>query len=282
MDALDEVANELYALPPEQFTAARNERAKALRSADAALATRVQELRKPSPAAWLANLLVRERGGQVEQVLALGEQLREAQEDLDRAELADLTKQRRALVGALAKSGAALAGKSITAAVTEELAQTLQAAMTDAAAADALRTGRLVRPLQAVGFEPVDLDGAVAGGPSSAPRAAAPPRDELAEKRLEHARRELINAEKRAADAAASLSLADERISTVERRRDALETELAELEERMRDTKRSIAAADREARALDRDRDKSAVAVEASRAAVREAREALDALESRG
>lgn len=276
MDALDEVANELYSLTPDEFTAARNERAKALRADDAALATRIQALRKPSPAAWLANLLVRNRGAEVEQALTLGAQLREAQDELDRAGLATLTKQRRSLVAALARSGAELAGKPVTAAVTEELAQTLQAAMSDAAAANALLTGRLVRSLQAVGFEPVDLDGAIAGGPGSAPRVKAPPRDELAEKRLEHARRAAAEAESRVASAGASLTAAEKEIAAVEKRRDHLETELAGLEERVRELKKSIAAADREARSLDRERDKAARGAAEAEAALARAREALD------
>ena len=276
VDALDSIADELYGLPPEEFTSARNNRAKDLRMDDAALATRIQALRKPSAAAWLANLLVRDRAAEVEEALTLGARLREAQDGLDRVELASLAKQRRALVTALARSGAELAGKAVTAAVTEELAQTLQAAMTDAAAAEALRTGRLMRSLQAVGFEPVDLDGAVAGGPGSAPRAPAPPRDELAEKRREHARRAAAEAEQRAATAGASLTAAEREIADVEKRRDRLESELAGLEERVRELKKSITAADREARSLDRERDKAARTAEAAEADLAAAREALE------
>ena len=57
---VDAVAVELYGLDPDQFTAARNERAQEARAAGAnAASTRIKTLRKPTLAAWLTNLLVR-------------------------------------------------------------------------------------------------------------------------------------------------------------------------------------------------------------------------------
>ena len=58
--SIDDVAQELYALVPEEFTAARNARAKEAKAAgDAELAAQVQALRKPTAGAWLLNQLVR-------------------------------------------------------------------------------------------------------------------------------------------------------------------------------------------------------------------------------
>jgi hypothetical protein len=266
MDALDEIAAELYALPPEQFTAARNEAA----AATPALAPRIKELRKHSPAAWLANLLA--RNAALDDLLALGSDMRST---TDRDELAALTKRRRSVVSALVAQAGTLAGKKPSATVADELAQTLQAAITDPAAADAFRTGRLVRSLAAVGFEAVDLEGAVAGD-ASAPKRATPPRDELAEKRLEHARREAADAEKRARDAAASVTAVDTEIAATVRRRGVLDAELAELEQRVRDTKRAVTAADREARSLEREREKAARAADQAAEALESARAKLD------
>lgn len=53
---LDAVAVELYGLTPDEFTAARNQLAK---NVDGAAAAAIRALRKPTLAAWLANLLVR-------------------------------------------------------------------------------------------------------------------------------------------------------------------------------------------------------------------------------
>ena len=72
-----------YALPPADFTRERDERAKALRrekrrdEADA-----VKGLRKPTLAAWALNQLARRRAKEVERLLAAGEELRRAQDEL--------------------------------------------------------------------------------------------------------------------------------------------------------------------------------------------------------
>ena len=55
------VADELYGLALPEFTPTRDARAKELKAADAQLAPRVKALRKPSMAAWVVNLLVRQR-----------------------------------------------------------------------------------------------------------------------------------------------------------------------------------------------------------------------------
>ena len=183
---MNPVIDELYGLLPSEFTAARNA---AARDLDKHERDEVMALKKPSAAAWVVNLLVRHRPDQVDQVLELGEQLREAQGDLDRDALAELSRQRRQLVGALAKQGVALAdvaGQKVSSAALEEVAQTLQAGMSDADAAVAVRSGRLVRSLEAIGLT-VDLDGAVAGD-SLAPAHRTrrdPVVDELEEKRAE-------------------------------------------------------------------------------------------------
>ena len=272
MSELEVVAAELLAVPLAEFIAARDSRATA--TDDPALATRIRSLRKPSPAAWLANLLVREQPDEVGQLLALGADLREAQQDLDARELATLTKERRALVTAMARQAVTLAterGVKVSASVSEELAQTLLAALADAAAGDALRSGRLVRSLAVIGFEAVDLDGALAG---DVPAAAAPI-DELAERRRERARREAAEAEHAAAEAEAALNALAKRIAGHERRRELLVSELATHEQRVKETKRSIAESDREGRLLEKDRAAAESTVAEADAALRVARSKL-------
>jgi hypothetical protein len=257
---LESIADELYGLAPAEFTAARNAKLREVKdSADKELAARVQALRKPSPAAWGVNLLARHRADELEQLADLGESMRDAQAELDRAELGELTRQRRQVVAALAKQASALASEAhhtLTPAVLEEVAQTLQAALGDPAAAAAVRSGRLVRPLEAVGFEAVDLTDAVAApdaSMTSAPRKEsrkAPVRD-LVEVRAAK------EAEKRADEADAEVKRLDRRIEQVEDGRDRLEAKLAEFEERVREVEEQIRDADRDARALHRDRDKA-------------------------
>ena len=257
---LASIADELYALAPAEFTAARNAKVREVKdAADKELASRVQELRKPSPAAWGVNLLARHRAAELEQLAQLGASMREAQAELDRAELGELTRQRRQVVAALARQASALASEAhhnLTASVVEEVAQTLQAALGDPAAAAAVRSGRLVRPLEAVGFEDVDLTDAVAAPEASmisAPRAEAkkaPVRDLAAVRAAKEA-------EKRADEADAEVKRIDRRIEQIEDGRDRLEAKLAELEEHVRAIEEEIRDADRDARALHRDRDKA-------------------------
>jgi hypothetical protein len=153
---LAQVADELYALAPAAFTAARDERASQARaSGDAALAAGIRKLRRPTVSAWLVNLLVREAPGQVSELLELGESLREAQQALDGGRLRDLSVQRRQLITAIsqeAKRLAAEAGQPVSAQVEREVQDTLEAALADPAAADAARSGRLTRALAYAGL----------------------------------------------------------------------------------------------------------------------------------
>lgn len=161
---------DLYALPPEEFTAARDTAARS----DKAL----KVLRRPTVSAWVVNTLVRRDRELLEQLLALGPQLASAQQSRDATALRALGEQRRALLDGAVRRAVELVGRSVTAAVREEVAGTLEAALADPASAEAVRSGRLVRPLTYAGFGEVDLEGAVAarvGAPSgSAPSGSAP------------------------------------------------------------------------------------------------------------
>lgn len=158
-----EVAGELLLVAPGDFVRARTERQRAVRKDDRALATRIGALRKPAPAAWVVDLLVHDEA--LDEAIDLGPALREAQAGADPDEIATLRKQRARLVRGLTDRGAALAagaGHEVTRAVLDQVAATIEAAMMDPHAAAAVRSGLLVRPLESVGFDGVDLDGALA------------------------------------------------------------------------------------------------------------------------
>ena len=55
----------------------------------------MKKLRRPTVSAWLVNLLAREDGGQMDELLELGQSLREAQRALDGDRLRELSAQRR-------------------------------------------------------------------------------------------------------------------------------------------------------------------------------------------
>lgn len=262
------IAAELYAKPLDEFTAARNERAKEIDDKD--LAGQVRKLQKPSASAWLINMLAGHRAKELQGALALGESLRTAQDSLDRKQLKELGTKRQQLIAAMVKDGRSLGeelGQKISPSVAIAVEQTLRAAMADARAAAAVATGRLVRALAASGWEPVDLAGAV-GGPFEihAPysdAAGEPENDDAAQ-----ARSELEDAESRAQQANDDAGRAGARIQQLKETRQGLVARVNELRKRIRDLELDIDAIDDEANDAARER------TEADRAASETKREA--------
>ncbi|BBE21954.1 hypothetical protein MN0502_08370 [Arthrobacter sp. MN05-02] len=276
MDLLEQ-AEALYVLPLDRFTEARNTAAKQARREGANdLAAALQGLPKPAAAAWLVNVLVDRRRNEVEQVLELGASLREAQDSLDRAQLHALGQQRQRLLTAVARQSldaAAELGQNVGTAALPGVEQTLRAALADPAAAAAVLTGRLVRTLEATGWDPVDLESAVAGpftppaageatapddgiptdpgvaGPgrrTSEPTAVPAHRRKEADARLAAAQ----DARRAAEETAAGLQQKSRRLVV---RRDGLTASIEDLEERLDALRREIADVDAEAAALDRE-----------------------------
>ena len=131
----DDVADELYEVTPEEFVALRKQRQdQAKADGDKALAKEIGALPKPSAAAWACNLLVREHRAEIEDLVELGDLLREAQENLAGDQLRALDVQRRQLVTALTRQARGLtAGREhpVSTAVATQVEETLRAAMAD-------------------------------------------------------------------------------------------------------------------------------------------------------
>jgi hypothetical protein len=105
-DPLLAVAEELYAVLPGEFTAARSQHAKDARATgDKDLAARVGRLRKPSVAAWVVNALMRHQGPEMARLMEIGDALRQAQSDLDAAALRDLGRRRRQVTASMTSQG---------------------------------------------------------------------------------------------------------------------------------------------------------------------------------
>ena len=159
----EEAADAVYAAPAADFIATRNELAKQLKAdGDALAATRLKALRKPTVAAWIANLVARRLPDELDDLLALGDEFREATADLDGERLRELTPKRHQLLDKLSKEAARLAdeeGQKVSADVGQKLRETLDAALVDPAAGDAVREGRLSSALRHVGFGVVDETG---------------------------------------------------------------------------------------------------------------------------
>jgi len=231
-DRLDEVASALYATPPSAFTAARNARAA---EAGGDLGRRIARLRKPTAAAWAVNLLVRD--GQLAEAVQLSAALHEAHDDLDVDELSRLGRQRRQLVAALARRAsdlAAEAGAPLSAAMTDAVQKTVNAAIVDDTVAAAVLTGRLVTAVDLAGLDAEALSTAVAGShPAEVPAPA--PRDDLAartarraaERAVREAERLRADADRDAAAAERRLAQGRERADRAHERVDALRAELS-------------------------------------------------------
>ena len=254
------IADELYGLPQEEFTPARDAKAKELK-ADKALAAAVKKLKKPSVAAWVVNLFVRRETQQVEQVIAVGTALREAQEGMDGAELRALTKQRRQLTSAVTQQARTLAkdeGVKVTPAVSDQVEATLTAAMLDPECARAVRSGLLTAALSSTGVDAVDVAAAVAvpdalgfsASPTSGEAPAPPelhvvPRDENARKR-EEAEAALAAAQETVDETESALADAKQTVEELQARSLQLQSEIDELKRKVSELESSAEETDEE------------------------------------
>ena len=166
---VEQVAEELYALPPEQFVAARDARVRQLRAAgQRADSAAVAKLPRPTAAAHLVNLLARAHRADLAGLLDLGPLLRQAQDSLDGAGLRALSGRRRAVVDALVRQAVAQAGRDVPAQVRGEVQGTLEAALLDDDVAADVRAGRLARAAERASFAGLD-PGAPAPSPARTP-----------------------------------------------------------------------------------------------------------------
>jgi hypothetical protein len=158
---LDRELDELYGLPLEEWTRARNDLAARLKKAHQADdAEQVRSLRKPSVVAWAVNQLARREPKRVEALLRAGERLRAAQEQAlrGRATASDVNAAARAerdavrdLVSA-ARDVLEDAGHAASQAALDRVSQTLRTSAVDDRGRDLLARGRFDEELKRVGF----------------------------------------------------------------------------------------------------------------------------------
>ncbi|HEY6424304.1 MAG TPA: hypothetical protein VIY28_13855 [Pseudonocardiaceae bacterium] len=246
------MADEMYSLPREEFTAARNAAAaRAREQGHRELAEQIGALRRPSTAAWLANRLVREHPEQVRALVELSDGLREAHHQLQGEELRRLSQQRHQLVHALVQQVRALArtaGHPVSDAVTRELVNTFTAAVNSSAAAQALAGGRLTAAL-----DPADAAAGVfaATGPVERPRRepddGAGGVSERLRRDLEHVRNEAAAADTARDEAQRALTDADHAVGEVATALRELRARLEAAEQAARRAQRDFEAADQAA-----------------------------------
>ncbi len=253
------MAGDLYALAPDEFVAARNQRAKEIAAAgDRSLAGAVKKLPKPSLVAWLANTLVRTEGPAVAELVELGPRLRAAHVRGTRAEMRTLTDRRRRIVGNLvdgAAGAARSAGYVLGPQSRRQLEETLEAAVAEEAAATALLAGRLHAPMRFVGFAGSSATTAEAGpGSPTGEAGTGAGRAGASRRAISEAQRALDRADHALAQARRGAAEAEEAAEEAKRRHDTaaarLRTAAAEMRRTERDTAASKTALDTARRSL--------------------------------
>ncbi|MFF0511390.1 hypothetical protein [Streptomyces sp. NPDC004250] len=289
--SVESVLDELYTTPPSDFVSRREEHAAAARTGgrkeDARL---IHAARRPTLAAWAANLLARSQPEESRRFLELGQSLREAHRTLDAAGLRELSAQRRRIVTALSRQAAHLAdeaGHRLSQGAQQEVESTLRAVLADQEAADRWSGGRLDVALTPPSEFPSDASPAAPATPAREKPAPAPRKqpagtgagDELAERRrkrqedlvraeqeAERAAEQLRDAQARQADAETLLrrtdgehdrareavSAAEDELRTAREDLDRTGRERRDAEESARTARKAVTGAEREARAAAR------------------------------
>ena len=249
--------DELYKLDPNEFVAARNDLVKRLKKeGDKALAAEVAKLKRPTPAAWAVNQLVRRHRHEVEELVRLGEVVRDAQDRAlagdDPGDMRQAGRARRDAVARLAeradrqlveRGGAAGAHAG-------DVTATLEAASLDAEAGAAVLAGRLSTELEPPsGFGLFDLT--VAPAPARPKAQPAPAEEPETDERAERARREaeeaVDQARRRWEERTAQAKEAVARVAAGRRAVQEAEKEIARLEDLLSEAQRRLRAAARDA-----------------------------------
>jgi hypothetical protein len=240
----------LYALDPGEFVAARDALARKLRQAGRPeLGAEVRRLRRPTLAAWAVDQLAHRQPSSVEALLAAGDRLRRAQEEVlaggDRAALQRASEERRQLIARL--TGEALnllrqRGREDPETHRADVEATLSAAALDPEVADLLRRGRVARAVPSpAGFGLSELSWATTGrgdvavgvGPDADQEAPAEGEtDDADAQQMERAREEAARLEQRATEAEAEARQAAERAAQAQAEAERLEAELGQARQR--------------------------------------------------
>jgi hypothetical protein len=270
-DLLADAVAELYGADPDEFTQRRQDLAGRAREAgEPAVAKQIAGLRKPTRSAWVVNRLVRADPQVTARLAALAAELRD-ESSMDGTRIRALTAARSRLVDELTRQALRVSDlPAPAAALREEVAATLDAAIADPGVAANL--GTLIRAAHWAGFGLDPVTSFPAAVPSSSPRttpasprtpkpapSAAPEAPEAreapdpAEAAAERARRrqeKIQSAERAVAEAdhsAESASRAEQDLADTVRR---LEAELADARQRLAEARRqSYRAESRQRRA---------------------------------
>jgi hypothetical protein len=254
-NGLSELADRLYALPPADFIAARDEAVKAERDAgDRSRAAEIAKLRRPTVAAWMVNLVALRRPGLLAGLLDLGAELRSAQTQLRGPDLRELATRRRTAIAAIiaeASDLATQAGASRSGLPVGDVETTLIAALADDDIAAVIRAGRLLKPGHYDGFgaTPGPQLQVIPGGREDPPAPSArpervgrrqPPRAEAARARLDEATAALADADSAAATASGAVEAQTHAVTDIEERLTQLRRDRVAAHAALRDAQTTL------------------------------------------
>jgi hypothetical protein len=194
---------------------------------------------------WTANQLARREPGELRALLRSAEELRKAQQRaLGGKGMPDLQKrldeQRRA-VRALANLGRDILGgegKTVSDAIVERIAKTLDAAALDEGSRFLLRAGRLTDELEPAGFEA--LAGMTPAKPGKQAGATKGKRSEEARRRVQEARREARERAREAVQAEREVDRAETAAAEARRKAQAARERSDEAERALADAESAL------------------------------------------
>jgi hypothetical protein len=270
-DDADPLVDELYALPPSEFTAARDARAAELRPTDPKRAAQLKQLRRPTVAVWLAHQLIRREADRVGELIGLGDRMRAAQASRAGDELRQLSSTRNSLIAGLLDAAAAIAAEADLAMGPQaraELQSTLLAASVDAAAVEAFANApRSPRP--GAKTDP--------GAKQAKPTTSKPDRNA----ELRSARERLRAAERDAAVARKAATQREREAADLRRRMEAIRAELNRLDDRRLELRHEELSAGSEIRRATAAQQTALRDVQAADSAVEAAKADVDRLAAR-
>jgi hypothetical protein len=240
--------DELYGLPLERFTKARDELAAELRSrGEREAAAEVGKLAKPTAVAWAVNQVMRTQRKEARALLEAGERLRKAHEDVTSGDasaqdLRDAVNAERAAVERLSQAARGLTnanGRDLSESVLERVAQTLHAIAADSETRTLATAGRLSRERQTTG--------AAFLAPPDEERSSARRRNSPSKAQVQKARERLQRAQRAARDLRSARTRTARATSTAEQaltraREDLrhLDRELADKESEIEELRRKL------------------------------------------
>jgi hypothetical protein len=244
---LDDVRLTLYSGSRATFVERRKELAGAARSGgDRDEAKLIGEMRKPTAAAHIVNLLAQADDSSLQELVELGANIRSAMAKGDDSEMRSLLQGRAAAIAktvAQARTIARANGESVSGAVSDQIVQTLRAAMASDEAAAAVRGGTLTDALDEPGFGGFSIESAgraprPQGSRSGKARKAQPKAavsvdraaEEAADRAAAQARKSAAEDVKRAEKALAATT---KRRDGLERDRDRTAAQLAKIEDEL-------------------------------------------------